>query len=286
MIDGDILVGGYLTGPKQPVFVTMLDIGAVTTVHQDQLGPHGGNLRFGRDHQSPAIWKLSFCIGEGYGAEEALDALADVEEAWINAVDFTVPGATTTLTYAAAGRVRRVYGRPRNFTPSVTENMEDGHVIATAEFVLQGTGTFDEVEQRVELTHVPGNAGGLVSPLVSPLRTVAGGTRQGQAVIGGRAPAPVTVEFFGPSSNPSIHAGEWEIGLRGVLAYDQSVVVDSRAGTVLRNDGASMGGYLTRDTYLADAVLKPGHREISYSAADPTGTSRAVVSWRPAYYSY
>lgn len=286
MIDGDILVGGYLTGPDHPVFVTQLDIGAVTTIHQDQLGPHGGNLRFGRDHQSPATWKLSFCVGEGVGAEEALAALADLEDAWRNAVDATVPGETTTLTYAAAGRVRRVYGRPRNFTPSVNESLDDGHVVATADFVLHGTGTFDEYPEQVELTHVPGNAGGLVSPLVSPLRTVAGGTRQGQAVVGGRAPAPVTVEFFGPSSNPAIHADGWEIGLRTSLAYDQSVVIDARAGTVLRNDGASLGGYLTRETYLEDATLRPGHREISYTAADPTGTSRAVVSWRPAHYSY
>lgn len=286
MKDGEIEVGGYTTGPDLPVFVTQLDVGALTPIVQDQQNPNGDNLFFGRDYVSPPVWKLAFCVGEGTGPGEALAALARLQRAWRTAVDMRVPGAVTTLSYGAAGRTRRVYGRPRNFTPSVTENIEDGNVVATAEFALADTYHYANELSSLTVDLIPGNAGGLISPLLSPMTTVAGGKRQGLIVVGGDAPTPVTVDFKGPVRNPVASSTGWEIGLRASLAYDQTVTVNVREGTVLRNDGASLGGSLTRNTYLPEARLLPGNREIIFEGIDPTGTASCKVSWRSAFESF
>lgn len=286
MRDGEIQVGGYLTGPGLPVFVRGLDIGGGGIIVQDQQAPNADTLRFGRDFTAPPVWKLEFCIGEGAGAEEALRALAALQSAWNTAVDRRAPGAVTELRYGAAGRTRMIYGRPRNFLPNVSESLEDGHVVATAEFQAQDTLHYSEEWESRTVSLVPGVSGGLRSPLVSPLTTVAGGTRYGAITVGGDAPTPVEVLFRGPVTAPKVSSGGWEVGLTTALAYDETALFDARTGAVTRNDGASLSGAVTRGTYLPEARLVPGAHEIIYSGTDHTGTSSATVSWRPAYQSF
>jgi len=288
MIDGDIEVGGYLTGPGQPVFARALNVGAAQARDQDQLNPVGNTTHFGRDYLTPPVWKLEFCIGEGIGPLEALRALAQLQTAWRTAVNPEEPGAVTTLRYAAAGRTRRVYGRPRNFTPDVSRNLADGDVMATAEFVTADPYHYDDLEGELTITlRDNSNFGAVTLPAVWPLMSVPGAGRQGTIIVDGDAPTPVQVTFDGPVVNPALAAGEeWAVQTTTSLAYDRSLTIDARTETVELEDGTPVPGVLSHETYLPGARLEPGIQELRFTGTDATGTSKATIRWRNAYYSF
>ena len=107
--------------------------------------------------------------------------------------------------------------------------------------------------------------------------------------MGGTAPAPFVEVIHGPITNPWIAGPGWRFDFLTTLAYDQTLTVDTRpwAQTVLRNDGASLAGTLTRaSTALSDARLLPGGGAwLTFGGIDGTGTATCSVSWRPTYRS-
>lgn len=284
--EGDFDLNGYVIGgdKTRPVYAVGLDTGMVSHRDQDQLNPHGDDRYFGDDELEGPTWTLELRTGRNVSTQIALGSLGAVTRAWRAAPRGA--GQESTLRYMAGGRVRRVYGRPRNFTFDPTLLYSHGYVSAGAQFVTADTLQYDDVEESLRVGLVPGNAGGLVSPLISPLTTVAGGQRQGIVNIEGDAPAPLLITIKGPVSNPRVSSTGWQIGLDMVLAYDQSVTIDTRRRTVKRNDGADMSGALTRATFLPEARLRPGDREIVFAGTDATGTATCTVAWRPAYYGF
>lgn len=284
--EGDFDLDGYvLSGDKsRPVYVVGIDPGVADTRDQDRLAPHSDQRYFGQDQQSGPTWELELRTGGNVSAREALSSLGDVTRAWRGAP--RGPGEESVLRYRAGGRVRRVYGRPRAFTPDLNLLYSLGYVRAGARFVTADTLHYDDSSSSVTVSLIPGNAGGLRSPLISPLTTVAGGKRQGIVQVSGDAPAPLEVTFRGPITNPGVSSRGWSIGLTGTLAYDQSVTVDTRLGTVKRNDGADLGGWLTRSTFLPEARLLPGAQEVIFTGTDSTGTATATVTWRNANYGF
>lgn len=288
MKDGEVEVGGYLTGPGLPVFVTSLDPGVAAERHQDVQSDYTGKVSFGRDTVSPPVWKLQFAIGEGRSADEALAALAALQRAWRTAVDPRVPGEVTALRYGAAGRTRRVYGRPRNFTPDLSHSLEDGNVVATAEFVTQDAYHYSDVEQSKTLTSRPPATSYVTLPAVWPLLSSKPEIRQSVIQVGGDAPTPVRVEFTGPGSNPGLIApGQgWEVQALGTFAYDETLVVDSRTEEIMMGDGTPAPGVLSRATYLPEVQLAPGSTELQFVGNDSTGSATATIRWRDAYTSF
>lgn len=287
MNDGEIEVGGYLTGPGLPVFVTNLEIGGAGTRDQDQLNPYGDDRHFGSDYLEPPIWKMAFCVGEGVGAAEALQALAELQRAWRTAVDPRVPGADTWLRYGAAGRTRRIYGRPRNFMPDVGGNLADGNVVATAEFHAADPYHYDDAEQQLELAFRQNNSGTVTLPAVWPLLSRPGAARQGIVTVGGDAPTPVRVDFAGPIAGPAMRAGqEWELASTATIGATDGLIIDSRTEMVNLASGAPQPGALTRETFLPEVRLEPGLTEIEFTGNDPTGTSKATIRWRNAHHSF
>lgn len=283
---GDFDLNGYVIGgdDSRPVYAVGLDTGVADHRGQDEENPSGDDRFFGRDLLSGPTWTFEFRMGSAT-PEASLAALAGITRCWRSAPRDT--GAESVLRYSVGGRTRRVYGRPRRFSQNPNLVFIMGHIAAAGQFVTKDSLHYGDELQSLTVTLVPGDAGGLVSPLISPLTTVAGGTRQGIIPdVGGDAPAPLTATFRGPVTNPSVSSRGWVIGLNTSLAYDQSVTVDTRNGTVLRNDGASLGGALTRRTYLPEARLQPGAQEIIYTGTDPTGTSSCTVAWRPAFYGF
>ena len=134
------------------------------------------------------------------------------------------------------------------------------------------------------------HSGGMSEPLSEPLSTIGGGARSGVIdVVGGTAPAPFIATIHGPMTNPWIAGPGWRFDFLTTLAYDQTLTVDTRpwAKTVLRNDGASLAGTLTRaSTALSDARLLPGGGAwLTFGGIDGTGTATCSVSWRPTYRS-
>lgn len=284
--EGDFDLNGYVIGgdKTRPVYAVGLDTGMVSHRDQDQLNPHGDDRYFGDDELEGPTWTLELRTGRNVSTQTALSSLGAVTRAWRAAPRGA--GQESTLRYMVGGRVRRVYGRPRNFTFDPTLLYSHGYVSAGAQFVMADTLQYDDTEESLRVGLVPGNAGGLRSPLIGPLTTVAGGQRQGLVLVEGDAPAPVRVVIQGPVTNPVVTSTGWRIALTGTLAYDQSVTIDTRKGTVKRNDGADLGGWLSRTTFLPEARLRPGTREITFSGTDATGTATATVHWRPTYYGF
>lgn len=284
--DGDFDLNGYVIGgdSSYPVYLAGVDTGVVETVHQDTDLPFSDQRAFGRDQQRGPTWTFELRFGRNVSAAAALDALGGVTKAWRS--PSSEPGTESVLRYRAGGRLRRVYGRPRNFTQNPNLLFSHGYLVGAGQFVTASPVHYDDTRQQLRLSLVPGSAGGLVSPLISPLTTVAGGQRQGLVTVEGDAPAPMEVTFRGPISNPKVSSTGWEVGLNTTLAHDQTVTVDTRRGTVLRNDGASLGGALTRRSYLPQARLQPGAREIIFSGTDATGTASATIAWHPTFYGF
>lgn len=283
--DGDFELDGYLFSGsrRRPLYVQGMELGGSRGRVQDTYNPIGTDILFGRDYKTPSVWGFRFRVGHG-GAETTLSSLAGLTRAW-DELD-TTPGAESVLRYAVAGRTRLVYGRARDLTPAVEQVFSLGRVVAEGGFQPRDVWFYDDLLQSVSVTLVPPSTGGLLTPLISPLSTVEGSQRQGLITVGGDAPAPVEVIFRGPVSRPKVKSSGWEIELDTTIPYGMSVTVNARTGTVLRSDGASLGGALTRKSFLPDARLKPGAREIQFSGTDITGTATCTVRWRNTFRSF
>lgn len=282
--DGDFELDGYLFSGsrRQPLYVQGFNLEHSRTRVQDIANPAAPELRQGRDQRTPPLWRFGFRVGHG-GATQTLANLSALTSAW-NALP-AVPESESVLRYTIAGRTRRVYGRARELFPDYSMVYDLGRVVASGDFQPRDVWFYDDTPRQVTLGLIPVSSGGLVSPLVSPLTTVAGAQRQGLIEVGGDGPAPVEIEFAGPISNPRAASSGWEVGLTGSIAYDERVTINTRTGTVTRQDGANLSGRLTRRTYLPEARLQPGSREIVFSGTDQTGTATCTVRWRDTFQS-
>lgn len=282
--DGEFELDGYLTGKGHPVHAFAFEPGSAETRNQDVANPHDDSLLMGRDRQTPTTWVFEFSSQHGEDKAAARAALNDLHRHWADRSKRTEPGQLSVLRYGLAGRTRRVYGRARRFAPVVGSLFSTGKASAVADFQTADTLHYADEEQRLTLDIVPPTQFGLTEPLTAPLTTSGGGERQGIIQVDGDAPAHLTATIHGPISDPWVGGAGWRITLDADLAYDQSVTIDSRTKTVLRNDGASMAGALSRSSYLMDVRVDPGPQEIIFGGTDQTGTARCVVAWRPAYY--
>lgn len=285
--DGDFELDGFVfSGHRDTaVYVRTFSPGAAVTRAQDAVNPVGENMFFGRDHRTPGQWAFGLRINEGDFAG-AIREFGILAASWQTTAR-TTPGAQSVLRYKRAGENRRVYGRARNLTPDLQYAYVAGIVDAEVAFDPSDCWHYADAPRSLALSLIPGNARGLIAPLIAPLTTIAGGTRQGVIEdAGGDGPAPYWVTFKGPITNPVARVSGQEIGLLATLAYDQSVTVDTRLMTARRNDGANMAGALTRRTRLIEARINPGPAEITFTGTDATGTSSCTVSWRPVFHGF
>lgn len=287
--DHQFEIDGYAFGLGLPVLVTDdgFDPGTVGLRTQDQPYPQGDGASFGEDFYDPPTWAWDLGTDQTDTAS-ALKALSDFSRAWRPEKVRRTPGAVCTLRYRVAGRTRRVYGRPRRLAGAPSNRILGGWLPITADFQCADHLTYDDVEQSSEVQVTPSVAGGLTSPLMSPLSTVTtGADSTGGIVVGGDAPTWAVVTFTGPVSAPSVEIAGWHCGITGSLADGESVTIDPRpwARTALRNDGASMAGRLDRETYLDRMQLPPGSHAVVYRGGAETATSTATVRWRSASFA-
>lgn len=285
MIDGTFTLDDYAFGTEDhEVWVQELDLGTRAPVARDEHIQGGLGRMMGRDGEDAPEWTFDLRVRAG---DQTYDALGRLRAAWQGPAE---PGALSVLRYALPGRQRRVYGRPRRFTPdtdAVRHAWHFGRAPVLATFQLADPRHFDDVARSVTLSIVPASVGGLEAPLVAPLSTVrSSAPRAGVVDVHGDAPAPVTVTFRGPITDPWVTGPGWQVGLSGALADDQTVTIDALAATAtLTPGGASVGGRLTRQTRLRDAALRPGQQELAFGGSDETGTATATVTWRDAWWS-
>lgn len=289
MKNGDFELGGYLIGRDQPVMVTKFTPGNAADRTQDTEHPTGDLMMFGRDQVTPPIWSFDLSIAQPAGRPAdvgVLESLEAVMRAWRATGDRRNPGTVVPLRYMVGGRVRRVYGRPRGFQFDPSQNIEDGNITGTAQFALQDTYTYDDAVNEQYLQLRPPPNGWVTLPAVWPLISTITSTRQGTFLVESSAAAyPEDITFYGPVVNPVLENSNWRIQLDYSIPYDGWVRLDPRMATVRNQDGGDVGGALSRTTYLEDLVLEPGAQDLQFSGVDNTGTSRAVIRWRSAFYA-
>lgn len=282
-------LGGYVFGAGTECGVQSVDDAKPEVRDQDADRPLTDGVLFGRDYLAGRT--ISFeglLVARDRDAARAYGALA---QAWSGDAVRSTPGAVMTLRYKRPGHpTRRVYGRPRRLAPtdSATGGGPVGVLPVVMDFACTDPLTYDDEQRSTSVSLVARTGRGWTWPVSWPFAMGSStGTIEGTIEdVGGLVPAPVEAVVYGPITNPVITAGDWRLELRAELAYDQWVTVDTRAMTVLRNDGASLGGTLTRASRLTKARLAPGAARVTFTGIDATRTATCVVSWRPARHGF
>lgn len=274
-------------GDTGSLLVTGFKPGAAEIRGTDTPRPNRDGTIAGRDFLGSSTWAFDISTNE-QDVTGALATASALEAAWKDPAVRLAPNTLVALEYEMAGRWRRVYGRPGQYTPPDGDYLTTlGVGRITADFKVHKPGSYDATETTVTLTIVPASTGGLRAPLRAPLSTVRSSTpRAGIVTNQGDTPTPLTTTFHGPIKDPWVRSPDgWEVGVTGSLAADEWIRVDPLAGTVTRQDGQPANGRLTRKTRLSGTLLQPGATELTFGGTDLTGTAKAVLSWRHAYTS-
>jgi hypothetical protein len=279
VVSPEFELGGYrIGGPSGEWDVVEWDAGELQQQAQDEV--LDGRTLFGRDTAIPPIWVLQLRANAS-DEQGAQTQAANLASAWRPA-QLEMPGADVALRYRYLGRWRRIYGRPRQIgVPSTGPLSWAGRSEVPAAFQLSEALHFDDAEQSVSLTSIPPTVGGLVAPIVAPITTAKNSeVAAGSIAVGGDTETPLRVVFRGPITDPWMTVGGVRIALSGRIAAGQTVTVDARARTVLRQDGGSVAGMLSRTARMGQLRLPPGTHAVRYGG---TGTARATVAWRNAW---
>lgn len=280
---------GYGFGCGTTVEVTDLDLGTADTRSQDA-DLDGDDARlFGRDRRTPATWSFVLTVKEPDRRPEvatarALATLGGLQAAWDPELR-TQPRAVSVLRYQLGDRTRRIYGRPRRFTPVLT-NLIFGRVPVVADFARADTLHYDDVEQSVtaDLTGST-NPLGISSPVRSPFAATFGlwTAPSRTAVVRGDRPTWPILEFRG-GVNPWAEVAGWRCRLLASLNWDEVVVVDTRPWV---RSATLRGSYmpLDRGSRLAEMSIPPGNWPVRYGNDSSLGQPSVTVRWRNAHSS-
>lgn len=266
----------------------MTDLSAPTTdLRQrftDRLNADGSMVS--KDYLGTASWQMTVRTNR-YNLEDALESASLLESAWkdpeVRASTSPVP-----LDYSNDGGSTwyRIYGKPGQFTGAVPDVLTKlGVATVDLEFIQTDPRHYTAAEDMTTIYTAAASVGGIMSPIVSPITTVASGApKSGYVDNTGNLPAPLTVTFYGPSTNPKILTeGKTVVEYKGTLAYDQTVTIDPLQGSVSLNNGVSVAGRLGRMTRLSRLTVPSGRSSWTYSATDLTGSSKAELRWRGAH---
>ena len=272
--------------PATPVFNRRTpDLGDVDILASEVGRPRSDGQSFGIDYRAGRT--IGFDLGVRAESGAAVrDATADLTRAWrADAVRLT-PGAVAELQTRYDGRERAVFGRPRRFAADYSDASVNRLVSVTADFVCADDVFYSTTESQQLISLVPPPGGGLIAPLASPMSTTASSDRSMGITVGGELPAWPVIEVTGPITNPVVEVvGLWRMAFTLTLAYDQTLVIDTRpwARTAKRN-GASVARSLTRTSArLSKAAIPPGDWEVALRGVSATGTPTARVRWRDTF---
>lgn len=140
--------------------------------------------------------------------------------------------------------------------------------------------------EEVPLHVAPRASGGMSVPVVLPVRFARSAqTTERFGENTGDQPAPVTLRFNGPATNPEAELiGQWRFSIRGTLAWDEYLVVDPLESTayVYSTTGRSRRAaynMISVGSRFTDLVMPPGQHPFGFRAVDDTHTATMVASW-------
>lgn len=281
----NLRIGGRESG----LVITEFDDAGISYDTSDVTIPNRAGVYLGRDRQSERT--LTFTIRTGNGprnlrqAQELADELTRV---WRDSARKGPGELTEIVLETRPDRRRRALGRCRKITPIVPDvRGMQGSVEILAEFVASDPVFYAEYDETFSISVLPKSQGGLASPLVAPLRSaIWSGTGYRFVENRGNSAAGMAVTFYGPAANPTLQVNGKEVSVKKTLAWDESVTVDGRTGTVTNQDGANYSRYLTARTRLDALKLDPGSHEVAFTAQDSTQTARAEIHFSSAYNNY
>jgi len=264
------------------------DPGSLSWRTQDQPNPIGDGTTMGRDLIEPQTWNFKLFTDED-DEEGALDALDELATIWRGDSVRGTAGKVMPLRYQLAGRIRRVYGRPRRWAAPLTNNLLNGYVDIVSDFKCVSELYFDDIEQSAMFDTTSAEpSGGFEVPFEAPIAVNIGDTKpQKRTVkIGGRVKTPISIDFHGPSVDASLEIAGQTYRLRGTLGINDVVTLDGRPWVMAATkDGRAAGQLVHPQTRLSRLQLPQGSHEGIYRAIDDTGASYATVRWHDAHVS-
>lgn len=272
-------------GIGEDITVESFDPGAAEWRVQDAENPVRDGLMFGVDYLGAPTWAFNLST-DGTDAASALEMLAPLAAVWRGGTVRTRPGEVSALIYKVAGRLRRVYGRPRRWAAPPTNRILSGYIPIVADFATVDALHYNEAEQSSVVDIVPGSTGGFTTPLIAPISTHAGGQREGFIDVEGDMPTWPVIRIDGPISTPFVAiSGKWEVRLNMTIPEDDFVEIDARpwAMSVLRSGVSNAAGFLAPTSRMNEMKLPVGQQEIVFGGVDSTGTARCTITWRPAW---
>jgi len=300
LTDGQYDLDGTLLGDGTAYVVRAFEDGGLPGVRiGDSSDPYGDGVRFGEDLFDGMVCDLDVMVETAPGVP-AWDAVRALRRVWRGDTVRRSPGAVTTLRRKVPGMdTRKVYGRPRKFTPVMSRGSGVGLVPVVADFQCADDRWYADTPETLVLSIIPASTGGIVTAtgggIVSPITTAAVTERPGILTNVGDVDAwpvlTIAAGAGGALTNPALEyvvdgARAWIVQLDATLEAGQSVTIDARpwARTVRRETGASWSGKRARvSTPLRSVTIPPGQGSILFRGTSPSGTAQAEVSFEAAY---
>lgn len=273
LTDGGIALNGLEVNDFTPIWLSDFDMGTESVDTSDIDNSIYDTTRPGVDMFRGPTWTFEITV-VGDNAAEVLDREGQVRAAWRNQEDAKRAGNLTELEVRLAGRHRLVYGRPRRFASTAAKTAHTGHAIIDCDFKLMDPLVYDEAWQLKRLT----------LPASSKEVSVTGEIED----VGGTAPTPFMVDVWAGDAdvvNPqfTINGNRYQFEL--TIPAGEWLRVDSRRGFALLGTRNVIGKMRdrTRIRQVRLPVSKPV--DLLVGGADPSGTAKFEIWWRPAHYS-
>jgi hypothetical protein len=281
------LDGFYFGRRPSPLLVQDIRYSPGDIITNDTQNPRADGIRYGRDFFAGQVIELDITGLTDPGAAQ-LDEYAALRTAWRASLVRGQTGQVCMLRMGRAGRVRRVYGRPRQLLPTLGAESA-GHTVLTGQFQCADDLFYSDGELSNTVSIVPPEAGGLIFPAVFPWASVGISYAPGVITIGGDEPAWPVFLIRGPITRPVVQVvGHWSLGLNVILQAGEWIGVDPRPWSrgVRTSSGADLGGTITPGSpVLSQVRLPPATYEIVLRGQDITGTASMTTAWRETWVS-
>jgi hypothetical protein len=148
--------------------------------------------------------------------------------------------------------------------------------------------------EQVVIPVAPSASGGLIAPIKVPIRVARSvGAADRWGTNNGEMPAPVTLRFDGPVSDPEVTLqGQWTFRINGSLEWDEYLVIEPdltepTAYVYSTTGGRRRAAYtmIATGSRFTDLVMPPGQHAFTFRAYDPTFTAKMTATWPHTYQS-